>query len=271
MNRRSLLASVGTLAASAVGVGGVGGAHPRDTDDADRQSTRDGTILPGTRHETPVYVVEGDASGPTVFVTGGIHGDERSGARAAGRIARWEVDAGRLVVVPRANRVALERNTREGVGGDLNRAFPPEGRPETKLARALWDEVAARDPDVLVDCHSSRGIYGFHREYVGQAVFPAAVGRSPQRADRAVEATNEAVVPWSMPFHEFERGNLLYGDAPLLAHRAAAHGVASYIVETTRFVTDLQTRTDWTTVLVEELLSEHDVDRTGDASGGDPA
>jgi hypothetical protein len=218
-----------------------------------------------------VYVVEGDASGPTVFVTGGLHGDERSGARAAGRIARWQVDAGRLVVVPRVNQVALKRNTREGVGGDLNRAFPPQGRPETKLARALWDEVAARDPDVLVDCHSSKGIYDLHQEFVGQAVFPAAVGRSPQRADRAVAATNEAVVPWSMPFHDFERGNLLYGDAPLLAHRAAARDVASYIVETTKFVTDLQTRVDWNVELVEHLLSEHDVHRTDDASGGDPA
>lgn len=269
MNRRPLLAKVGALAAGAVG---VGGATAGDTDEAERTPTRDGSILPGTRHETPVYLVEGDAPGPTVFVTGGLHGDERSGARAAGRIARWEIDAGRLVVVPRANRVALEQNTREGVGGDLNRAFPPEGRPETRLARALWDEVAARDPDVLVDCHSSRGIYEFHREYVGQAVFPAAVGQSPQRADRAAAATNETVVPWSMPFHEFERGNLLYGDSPLLAQRAAARDVASYIVETTRFVTDVRTRTDWTVVLVEHLLSEHGVHRTDDdASGGEAA
>ncbi|MFC5367573.1 succinylglutamate desuccinylase/aspartoacylase family protein [Salinirubrum litoreum] len=270
MHRRSLLARVGTLAAGAVCASGTTTADTGD--DTPQTPTRDGTILPGTRHETPVYLVESDGSGPTVFVIGGIHGDERSGARAASRIARWEIDAGRLVVVPRANRVALARNTRAGVGGDLNRAFPPEGRPETELARALWDEVVARDPDVLVDCHSSRGIYGLHREYVGQAVFPAADGRSPQRADRAVAATNEAVVPWSMPFHEFERGNLLSGDDPLLAHRAVVHGVASYLVETTRFVTDLRTRTDWTVTLVEHLLAQHGIDRAGDdATGGDGA
>lgn len=219
------------------------------------------TILSGTPHETPVYVVEGDEDGPTALVTGGIHGDERSGYLTAERVADWSFEAGRVVVVPRANRVAIRRGTREGAGGDLNRQFPPGEQPRTDVARALWGVVGEYDPDVLVDLHRSKGIRGFHREFVGQTVFPSAVGDGVANAEATTARLNEAV-PWYMPFHRFDLGNVADGTAPLLHHKFVGdHGQPSYIVETTTYLTDLRLRIDWTGIAAADLLARHGVER----------
>ena len=50
--------------------------------------------------------------GPIVAVTGGIHGNEPSGARAAEQIRHWPIERGKLIVVPRVNTAALELNQR---------------------------------------------------------------------------------------------------------------------------------------------------------------
>lgn len=220
------------------------------------------TIMSGTRHETPVYVLEGEQSGPTAVVVGGLHGDERSGIRAAEAILRWTVEAGRLVVVPRANPVAIQRDTREGANGDLNRKFPPGQAPTTELARALWDRIAAAEPDTLVSLHSSKGLYGLHRDFVGQAVFPTEAGGAMPVAESAVNTVNDAVVPWYMPFHDFGLGHPLSGSAPLLEHKVGGDlGAAAHIVEVTEYLLDVETGAQWTEQMATELLTGHGIAR----------
>lgn len=223
-----------------------------------------GTIMPGTPHETPVYVLEGAADGPTAVAVGGLHGDETSGIRAAERLLSWDLPAGRLVVVPRANRVAVRRGTREGERGDLNRQFPPGERPETDLARALWDRVVAADPAVVATLQSSKGLYGTHPDFVGQAVFPTAAGDAVPVADSAVAAVNDAAVPWYMPFHDFEVGGALDGRAPLLSHKVGGDlGRPAHIVEATEYLVDVERAARWTERLAKELFARHGLERGG--------
>lgn len=237
----------------------IGDASRRGPADVDREPAS--TILAGTPHETPVYVVDGDADGPTALVMGGIHGDERSGFLTAERVAEWSFEAGRVVVVPRANRVAIRRGTREGDGGDLNRQFPPGEEPRTDVARALWGVVEEYDPDVLVDLHRSKGIHGFHHEFVGQTIFPSAAGDGVANAE-ATAARLNAAVPWYMPFHRFGIGNVADGTAPLLHHKFVGdRGRPSYIVETTTYLTDLRLRIEWTSIAAADLLARHGIER----------
>lgn len=57
--------------------------------------------------DTPVYVVEGAEPGGTVLVCAGTHGNEIAGVVAAAILAeRAEMQKGRLLVLPRANRSA---------------------------------------------------------------------------------------------------------------------------------------------------------------------
>ena len=93
-----------------------------------------GLLAEGTKWETPYYVIKGPKPGPTVFLTGGLHGKEPSGALAAEQIRHWAILKGRLVVLPRANQPGLRAGTRHlpelpREHADLNRNFPwPTGQ-----------------------------------------------------------------------------------------------------------------------------------------------
>lgn len=268
MKRRTYLSGIGAALGSAAiggwfwnrrsGVTAATGAKPEPAY----------TLLSGTEYATEVFVIEAPEPGPTALVVGGIHGDERSGYLAAEAVTRWQFDAGRVVVLPRANKPAIEQGTREGVGGDLNRKFPRGEELSTKLAQEIWNDVVLRhDPAVVVDLHRSKGIYKTHYDFVGQAIFPTDADDTPARAVETIEWLNDEIVPWTMPYHEFKRGNIMDGSAPLLAHKVAgALSRPAYIVETTIFLTDLDTRIKWTTAAAEHLLSLHGVERQ---SGGD--
>lgn len=258
MERRTVLAGGAAVAGAGLGLGwpgdsGRAGATP------DRTPAE--TILEGTAHETTVYVVDGSTDGPTALLVGGMHGDERSGYLAAERLLDRPVESGRLVVLPRANRVAIERDTRRGPSGDLNRQFPPGEDPPTDLARAIWDLVERHEPDVAANLHSSRGIYRVHARAVGQALFPTVAGDARSVAATVVETLNDEVVPWYMPLHEFRRANALGGTAPLFAHKVGGDaGTPAYIVEVTEFLLDARTGARWTERAVAELLAHHGVE-----------
>ena len=255
MRCRTILGSVLSLGHSSVGSAGGGASAERSTGDADER------ILPGTKYATDVFVRDAPDPGPTVMVFGGMHGDEPSGVRAARRVAEWSFGRGTVVVVPRANAVAIRHDRRDGEHGDLNRQFPAGDTPTTRLARALWGAVARYDPDVVLDLHRSRGLYGAHQRYVGQAVFPTDADDAVSRTDAALAAVNEAVVPWYMPFHKYDRGSTLRGGVPMLVHKVGADlNRAGYIVETTEYLLDLRTRIEWTSRVAAALLEQHGVE-----------
>lgn len=264
MRRRQFIRGGAAAAGTALGVSAVGFGSRGTTEAASSAPEPADTILPGTPHATPVYVLEGDESGPTAVAVGGLHGDERSGILAADRLLEWDIAAGRLVVIPRANQVAVRRDTREGEHGDLNRQFTPGGEPATELARALWNRIVETDPDVLATLHSSKGLYGMHPDFVGQVVFPTAAGDAVSVAEAAAETVNDSAIPWYMPFHDFETGHPLSGEAPLLSHKVGGDlGEPAHIVEATEYLLDDEAGARWTERLAAELFAGHGLERAG--------
>lgn len=275
MNRRTVLAGAGGLLGLPLvrWVRGDDSSKPDMADEADWSGTRTTkTLLPGTKYETAVVTVDSGTDGPTVFVTGGVHGDERCGYLAAERVSKWKFDAGRVVVVPRVNQPAIRKDQRKGVGGDLNRQFPPGETPTTRLARALWNLLEDVNPDVAIDCHRSTGIYKVQRGSVGQAIFPTA-GAGARNADDTVQYVNAEYVPWYMPVHDYKRGNVQDGSDPLLIDKVAGEtDAAGYIVETTNYLVDLDTQVEWESAVAQHLLSLHGIERVGgDSAGGNVA
>ena len=119
-----------------------------------------GQLGQGEAWETPYYIIDSDVDGPIVAVTGGIHGNEPSGARAAEQIRHWPIERGKLIVVPRVNTAALELNQRRIPHApkgqeDLNRNFPSarEDQPRGAIATALWELLALQRPDWIFDLH----------------------------------------------------------------------------------------------------------------------
>ena len=250
VRRRSVLAYVGALS--------VGGTLASSTVSGGESVDRDTfTILEGTEHETTGYVSVADQDGPTVFVIGGIHGDEEAGWVAAAEIADWSIEAGTVVTIPEANPTAIDAGTRHGADGtDLNRQFPTDEEPRTDLARAIWDVVLEYDPDVVIDLHESTGIYaGDPVDGVGQAIFRSYHSAAREAASRAVDYANEHYVDDSEL--EFMTGRFSAPNTEpegLLVHKVVRElDTVAFLQETLRVGISLETRVHWQLVLASQL------------------
>ncbi|UIO99418.1 succinylglutamate desuccinylase/aspartoacylase family protein [Halobaculum sp. CBA1158] len=128
------------------------------------------TPLPtGGDERLPVIAVNGAEEGPTLWVTGGVHGDEATGVAVAQDAAAAFADvrddlAGAVVAVPVVSPAGLRRNERTSYygGDDPNRYFPDAERessrpPETqeRIATRLF-EALTDSADLLVDCHTAQ-------------------------------------------------------------------------------------------------------------------
>lgn len=273
MRRRTLLASGGTALAGSAIAGGAAIRSMRSSAERSLSRAEDAlvddrhvdTLLDGTDRETPVYEVEGSEDGPTAVILGGLHGNEINGYRAAADATGWEIDAGRLVVIPLADIAAIEADTREGPDGDLNRLFPGGQEPESDLAQAIWEVVEGADPDVVIDLHRSRGLFDTHHRWVGQAIFPTAAGEAIEDATAVIEYMNDHYVPTTMWFHRFSMGNVQDAsrDFGLLVQKVNLDlGVTGFLVESTDFLLDLDAQIRWTDAMTELLLDRNGIRRT---------
>jgi N-alpha-acetyl-L-2,4-diaminobutyrate deacetylase len=110
--------------------------------------------------EIPIVMVR-NGSGPTVLLTGGVHGDEYEGQIAVSRLAR-ELDPatvqGRVIMMPAVNIPAVLHDTRLSPvdDRDLNRCFPgdPAGTFSQMLAHFI-DTVILPLVDISVDLHTA--------------------------------------------------------------------------------------------------------------------
>ena len=115
-------------------------------------------LLLGTPWQTPLLIARAEAIGPTVMVLGGVHGDEPGAWMAADDIARWEPRAGTLLVVPRANVLAVTAGQRTLPAlGDLNRLYPgtTSTLPMSRMAAAIVAVAREFNAGVLYDMHES--------------------------------------------------------------------------------------------------------------------
>lgn len=145
-----------------------GGSRIRCEIDCDRSGRQTGYLrAPLSRNtsgwgtvEIPIVVLK-NGSGPTVLLTGGVHGDEYEGPIAISRLAR-ELDPaqieGRVILLPALNIPAVMNGTRLSPvdDRDLNRCFP--GRPDGAFSEMLAhfvDTVLLPMVDVSIDLHTA--------------------------------------------------------------------------------------------------------------------
>ncbi len=110
--------------------------------------------------EIPIYVFN-HGKGPTLLLTGGVHGDEYEGQIALSRLAQSlqpEQIRGRLILIPAVNVPAALNGTRLSPidGRDLNRCFPgnPRGTFSEMLAHFIDSKLLPR-VDASVDLHTA--------------------------------------------------------------------------------------------------------------------
>jgi predicted deacylase len=115
----------------------------------------------GSGHELSVVVhrLEGTSSGPTIGITGGIHGDETDTVEYVRRfleLMKEQQFSGSILAVSCGNPLAYESRTRNTPTDmiDLNRVFPgdPNGLLTHQLANKIF-EVFADECQYFVDIH----------------------------------------------------------------------------------------------------------------------
>ncbi|QLG47790.1 M99 family carboxypeptidase catalytic domain-containing protein [Natrinema halophilum] len=197
-------------------------------------------LRPGTAWETPLYAVDTRVDGPTVFILAGQQGFEPSGVNAADILRRMTPESGKLLVIPIANKTAVDENpSYHGRHGNMNRNWNSGGRPATPMTRTIWDRFTAADPDLAFDLHSSMGIYHVDPPDpdppVGQAVFPTD-DVAAKRASEAVRQTlNEDYLAQFPYCYRYDEGGLQDGSEDMFSDRVHVDSTASCLLcETTR-------------------------------------
>lgn len=108
----------------------------------------------------PLQVQRAKRPGPTVFVTGAIHGDEVNGTGIVHELMvkqPFELQRGSLLLVPIANVLGFERHSRYLPDRrDLNREFPgaQDGSAASRFAAVIFREIV-RQSDFGIDLHSA--------------------------------------------------------------------------------------------------------------------
>ncbi len=122
----------------------------------------------GINIRLPLMVWRGEEEGPTVFVSGAVHGDEINGSGTIREIITgtpFKMKRGTLVLIPVVNIQGFERQTRYMPDRrDLNRYFPGSktGSVTSRLAEVVYREII---------CHCDYGI-DLHTAAVRRTNFP---------------------------------------------------------------------------------------------------
>ncbi|MFO7903537.1 MAG: BPL-N domain-containing protein [Pirellulaceae bacterium] len=193
-----------------------------------------------------------------MLVTGGVHGNEPAGARAARQIRHWPITRGRLIVIPRCNVPGLKADERLMSGqpeelDNLNRNFPTRGKSETArgpLATALWAFVSERQPDYVLDLHEGYGFRSCGSDSTGSSII-----RTRRQGNKELQNLMLEAVNGSEPEHEFAR---LQGAAKgsLVSACSERLGARAFMCETTYKHQPLALRTRQHRIMVHALL-EH--------------
>ena len=118
------------------------------------------TMATGFESHLSVRVLNGARPGPTVFISGAIHGDEIVGTAVIQRLAR-ELDpatlAGTVMLIPVSNIFGFMSHTRYLPDRrDLNRSFPgnEKGSLAGQLAHVFFSEIVSR-ASLGIDIHTA--------------------------------------------------------------------------------------------------------------------
>lgn len=128
--------------------------------------------------EFSLYKKEGEKKGNTLFVIGGIHGNEPGGYFAAAFLEKYyKIQKGNLWIIPNLNFDSIVLS-RRGIYGDMNRKFSSIEKNDAdyeivkKVKKLILDEKV----DLILNLHDG---FGFYRKKYENAIFnPNAWGQA---------------------------------------------------------------------------------------------
>ena len=114
----------------------------------------------GLTIEIPIHIRRARESGPVVFVTAALHGDEINGTGTIRQLLlddEFRIVRGAVILVPVLNLLGFDRHSRYLPDRrDLNRCFPgtETGSLASRMAHAIFSEIVLRS-DCGIDLHTA--------------------------------------------------------------------------------------------------------------------
>ncbi|QDP01550.1 succinylglutamate desuccinylase/aspartoacylase family protein [Thalassotalea sp. PS06] len=139
--------------------------------------------------DLPVYIVRGKRSGPVVFISAAVHGDELNGIEIIRRLVNlksFKVNSGTVIAVPMVNVYGVVNQSRYMPDRrDLNRSFPgsSKGSLAARVANTFLKEIVSQC-DYGIDLHTG----AIHRSNLPQI-----------RADLSDEQTKQLAEVFAAP------------------------------------------------------------------------
>ncbi|MBM3299341.1 MAG: succinylglutamate desuccinylase/aspartoacylase family protein [Deltaproteobacteria bacterium] len=232
----------------------------------------------GTDSELDVYFIRGRTAGPTLFLLGGIQGDEPGGYLAADLYADLTLKKGNMIVVPRANFLSIVQD-RRGVEGDMNRKFagPPKAADRDLAIVGIIKDLM-RQSDFFLNLHDGSGFYSPTWEsptrnpmLFGQSVIidadkytlPDGTAIDMEKlVSRVLDKVNSQI---SDPDHLFRlnnhrtvRSDTRHKEQRLSAtfHALTKVGIPAFGIETSRNIADFRLRVRYQTMAINAFLDE---------------
>ena len=216
-----------------------------------------GKIAEGTKYETPYYILESSVSGPTVIVIAGMHGDSPAGVEAAGILKTWNIQSGKLIIIPEANKISIAIQSRlmpVNENRNLNRNFPVknEERAKCELSQAIWDLVKLQKPNWLVELDEGMDYRSKSDTQYGNSIryYPDVETLKTSRS--MADALNTVSIPGSKEFVMVRyplEGSLVWSAGEKL-------GAKSMTISTTRKMENLKSRTDQHLIMLDRLFKD---------------
>lgn len=192
----------------------------------------------------PVLAARGASDGPTILLTGGVHGDEYEGPAAIHQLfSTLDLSQlrGRLIGLPIVNVAAYRARARSSPvdGIDLNRTFPGTIAGQSSLSYRLAHHIFAnfvQPCDLLVDLHSG-GAKLLHLPMIGWY-------RGDETAERLARSFHPTLHPWLIPdrdgvlsYAARQAGKVALGAEWGGGARLDNQGVAAYVAGITQLLT----------------------------------
>jgi len=229
-----------------------------------------------TPNELNVYKLYGRQDGKTVFILGGIQGDEPGGFLSADLYPDLVLEKGNLIVIPRANFHSIILNKR-GVNGDMNRKFQNNKPKDVDDQIVNLIKQFMSESDLFLNLHDG---WGFYRvEYIDEMRNPYRFGQSviadadfyvkengdtislKKMADTVIEKVNKKIINPEHHFH-FMNTRTNEPNTPFADQRKSAtffaltnYNIPAFGIETSKNLKDLELKIRYHNYVINEFLN----------------
>ena len=238
------------------------------------------TYFKNTPNQLDVYRLYGRFDGNTIFILGGIQGDEPGGFLSADLYPNLVLEKGNLIVIPRANFHSIIKNSR-GVNGDMNRRFGSDKLKDIDDQIVEIIKELMGESDLFLNLHDGWGFYS--KTYIDKNRNPRRFGQSiiadaseyiiepdtihlELMAHKVLEKVNRRI---SNPDHHlhFMNTHTLISDTKFPEQKKSAtyfalteFGIPAFGIETSKNLKDLELKIRYHNYAINEFLKLFNVE-----------